>query len=129
MRGDLHHLFACESRCNSFRNNYPYADIANYPVADIEKIRSDCGNAEGGQFEPENNKAIVARAVLYFLVRYPDAINVYDDEAIQTIKQWAGSEPVTLYEKHRNREIFLMQGNRNPFIDFPELAMTLNIPI
>src|SRR3712207_2484328 len=24
MRGDLHHLFACETRCNSFRGNTPY---------------------------------------------------------------------------------------------------------
>ena len=29
MRGDLHHLFACEPRCNSFRGNTPYADFAD----------------------------------------------------------------------------------------------------
>ena len=27
MRGDLHHLFACESRCNSFRGNHAYFDF------------------------------------------------------------------------------------------------------
>ena len=27
MRGDLHHLFTCESRCNSFRSNTPYFDF------------------------------------------------------------------------------------------------------
>jgi endonuclease I len=26
MRGDLHHLFACESRCNSFRGNTPFTE-------------------------------------------------------------------------------------------------------
>src|SRR5262245_62428865 len=26
MRGDLHHLFTCERRCNSFRGNAPYTD-------------------------------------------------------------------------------------------------------
>ena len=31
MRGDLHHLFACESRCNSFRSNTPYAEFADFP--------------------------------------------------------------------------------------------------
>ena len=31
MRGDLHHLFACESRCNSFRGNTPYAEFADFP--------------------------------------------------------------------------------------------------
>lgn len=28
MRGDLHHLFACEPGCNSFRGNIPYFDFA-----------------------------------------------------------------------------------------------------
>ncbi|MCE0446644.1 endonuclease [Streptomyces tricolor] len=27
MRGDLHHLFACEPECNSFRGNIPYTDF------------------------------------------------------------------------------------------------------
>lgn len=126
MRGDLHHLFACESRCNSFRNNFPYADLPNYPVEETEKIRSDCGNAENARFEPEHNKGVVARAVLYFMVRYPGAIKVYDAAEIQLLKGWTKLQPVSLYEKHRNREIFLMQGNRNPFIDFPELAQSID---
>jgi endonuclease I/V8-like Glu-specific endopeptidase len=129
MRGDLHHLFACESRCNSFRNNFPYADFPNYPLEGTEKIRSDCGNAEDGRFEPEHNKGVVARAVLYFLVRYPGAIKVYDADAIQLLKGWAETQPVSLHERHRNREIFLMQGNRNPFIDFPELAQRFDLKL
>ncbi len=36
MKGDLHHLFACESRCNSFRSNIPYyrhfADYGLNPI-------------------------------------------------------------------------------------------------
>ena len=31
MRGDLHHLFACESRCNGFRGNTPFADFPDFP--------------------------------------------------------------------------------------------------
>ncbi|WP_354333255.1 endonuclease [Pedobacter sp. CG_S7] len=69
---------------------------------------------------------MVARAVLYFLVRYPDSIAVYQKKDIQTLKDWALNQPVTLYEQHRNHEIHLQQGNRNPFIDFPELIQTLN---
>jgi endonuclease G len=126
MRGDLHHLFACESGCNSYRSNYPYHDFPEYdpqPVA-IEKERSACGNMEKGFFEPENNKGVVARAVLYFMVRYPNAIRVYNSGDIAMLKEWAAGQPVSLYEKHRNREIFLLQGNRNPFIDYPKLAQT-----
>jgi len=129
MRGDLHHLFACEARCNLFRNNFPYHDFPAYnpqPIANAEKEKPACGNAEQGFFEPENNKAIVARAVLYFLVRYPDSISVYHQKDIQTLKDWALKEPVTLYELHRNYEIHLLQGNRNPFIDYPNLIKTLS---
>ncbi len=130
MRGDLHHLFACESRCNSFRSNYPYTDFPNYPASsDTEKERSDCGNMEEGLFEPENNKGVVARAVLYFLLRYPGAIKVYQESAIEMLRTWARQQPVTLYEKHRNHEIALMQGNRNPFIDFPALTESLAIKL
>lgn len=128
MRGDLHHLFACESKCNSYRSNHPYHDFPAYdpePTA-VEKERSDCGFMEKSLFEPQNNKAIVARAVLYFMIRYPKAIKVYQQKDIAMLKEWASSQPVSLYEKHRNREIFLLQGNRNPFIDFPELTESLN---
>jgi endonuclease I len=36
--------------------------------------------------------------------------------------KWNRDFPVTVYEKHRNLAIYEIQGNRNPFIDFPELA-------
>lgn len=129
MRGDLHHLFACESRCNSFRSNHPYHEFPNYepePLIDIEKEMETCGNMENDLFEPENNKGIVARAVLYYLVRYPKSIKAYDMDGVNMLVGWAMEQPITLYEKHRNREIFLLQGNRNPFIDFPELISNFN---
>lgn len=128
MRGDLHHLFACESNCNTFRNNFPYFDFPDYspkPSSGDDKVIPACGNIEDGLFEPENNKGIVARAVFYFLLRYPGVIKVYQNKDIETLKNWASGQPVTLYEKHRNYEIFRMQGNRNPFIDFPDLVKTL----
>jgi endonuclease G len=130
MRGDLHHLFSCESGCNSFRNKFPYVDFESYPdqIA-AEKARSDCGYVQNGRFEPEQNKGIVARAVLYFLLRYPGIIKVYDGAAIDLLKSWAKAQPVTLYEQHRNREIYMIQGNRNPFIDFPSLAQTIKMEL
>jgi endonuclease G len=129
MKGDLHHLFACESNCNSFRNNHTYFDFPNYdPVqtAAIEKDRLKCGYLEQDRFEPENNKGIVARAVLYFLVRYPRAISKYKSADIAMLKLWSAKQEVSNYERHRNREIFLSQGNRNPFIDFPGLEQNID---
>lgn len=122
MKGDLHHLFACESKCNSFRSNTPYFDFANFG----EAIRSDCGKSETNKFEPNAGKGAVARATLYFLLRYPGEINStaseYTPDRIQTLLQWHQDHPVSDYERHRNQAIFAVQGNRNPLIDFPELS-------
>ena len=126
MRGDLHHLFTCEMRCNSFRSNYKYFDFIDYNGAAFTNIIKDsCGKLENEVFEPERNKGIVARAVLYFLARYPSKIELgkgYSEEDIPTLVKWHKEEPVTLYELHRNQEVYKLQGNRNPFIDFPALV-------
>lgn len=122
MRGDLHHLFACEVDCNSFRGNTPYFDFADFN----EVIRSDCGKREPGKFEPGSGKGAVARATLYFLLRYPGLIDrragEYTADRIATLVAWHKADPVTEYEHHRNAAIFEKQGNRNPLIDFPEWA-------
>lgn len=120
MRGDLHHLFACEVGCNSFRSNIPYFDFPDFE----EVVRSDCGKREEGKFEPGNGKGPVARATLYFLLRYPKEINrtskEYTEERIATLLAWHAAHPVSEYERHRNAAIHEKQGNRNPLIDFPE---------
>jgi len=126
MRGDLHHLFTCESGCNSFRGNIPYFDFLDFE----EKIRDACGKREENKFEPENGKGEVARATLYFLLRYPGEINAttseYTKDRIDTLLTWNKEHAVTDHEKHRNATIYVKQGNRNPFIDFPEWAFKVN---
>lgn len=70
MRGDLHHLFACETNCNSFRGNIPYFDFADTE----ETVRTSCGRREAQAFEPSAGKDAVARATLYFVLRYPELV-------------------------------------------------------
>lgn len=123
MRGDLHHLFACEPACNSMRSNYPYYDFQPYdPEITIAGIRTGCGMAENGKFEPEYGKGIVARAVFYFTLRYMKELDIRDRMNLELLLRWHQENPVTVYEKHRNLAIQELQGNRNPFIDFPDLA-------
>lgn len=122
MRGDLHHLFACESGCNSFRGNSPYFDFPDFE----EPLRSNCGKREAIGFEPTFGKGTVARATLYFLLRYPGLVGnkpgELRPERIATLLAWHKSQPVDEYERHRNAAIADKQGNRNPLIDFPEWA-------
>ncbi|WHY77254.1 endonuclease [Neobacillus sp. WH10] len=125
MRGDLHHLFSCEPACNSRRGNNPYDDFPEYvPEKLTLGIKESCGKSDEGKFEPEYGKGIVARATLYFLTRYQGIINK-DYVNLRVLINWHKQFPVSLYEKHRNLAIFELQGNRNPFIDFPEMAERL----
>jgi endonuclease G len=122
MRGDLHHLFACEVGCNSFRSNIPYFDFPDFE----EAVRGECGKRETSGFEPSNGKGAVARATLYFLLRYPGEINAvrqeYVPERVNTLLAWHFAKPPTKYERHRNAATFKLQGNRNPLIDHPKWA-------
>jgi endonuclease G, mitochondrial len=121
MRGDLHHLFACEPRCNSFRGNTPYFDFAGSE----EAVMTDCGRREGNRFEPKGGHGTVARATLYFLLRFPgeiDGTGEFPADRLQTLLAWHAAEPPGEYERHRNWAIAEKQGNRNPLIDFPNWA-------
>ena len=128
MRGDLHHLFACEIACNSFRSNHPYFDFNDFGERDI--IRDRCGKLSANRFEPLQGEGAVARATLYFLLRYPGNINntenEYQAERIKTLLAWHTKFPPIEYEKHRNAAIFEKQGNRNPLIDFPQWGDKIN---
>ncbi len=123
MKADLHNLFTCGSNCNSFRSNIPYFE---FPPED-EAVRKKCGRREtNSRFEPAAGKGAVARATLYFLMRYVGFIGNVTTE-MQSVRlplllRWHEAEAVSEYERHRNAAIRAVQGNRNPLIDFPEWA-------
>lgn len=132
MRGDLHHLFACDPVCNSMRSNYPYHDFPDFEKGiELESIRQKCGKLEESLFEPEYGKGIVARATLYFLLRYPDKITNDKEKNIdiELLLRWHEQYPVSIYEKHRNQSIHDTQGNRNPLIDFPEYSRNIDFSL
>ncbi|ABO67106.1 endonuclease I family protein [Geobacillus thermodenitrificans] len=131
MKGDLHHLFVCQPECNTLRSNFPYADFPFYNPEDPgEQIQNRCGVAHNGYFEPEYGKGTAARAMLYFLLRYPKAIEKSNGRKIDIplLVRWHEQFPPTVYEYHRNTLFFFIQGNRNPFILFPELARRIVFP-
>ncbi|QLH25497.1 endonuclease [Streptomyces sp. Rer75] len=126
MRGDLHHLFACEAGCNSFRGNFPYFDFPDFD----EALRDACGMRESVGFEPTEGKGAVARATLYFLLRYPgqvgDVAREFPEDRLPVLLTWHENQAVTEYELHRNAAIAEIQGNRNPLIDHPEWAREID---
>ena len=128
MKGDLHHLFSCDPVCNTLRSNFPYYEYG--AQESLSHHRSDCGKQDMNRFEPAYGKGIVARAMLYFLLRYPKKITKKFQKYINIpmLVRWHKQYKVTEYEKHRNKAIFEVQGNRNPFIDFLDVLTKISIP-
>jgi len=121
---DLHHLITADGTVNKFRNKNTFANLGGQ--GDDGSDRLPVYVPSGGwksrkHFEPKRGKGLVARATLYFIVAHPKFLSkeVYSPEQIATLIQWSTDEPVTPYEQHRNETIYEVQGNRNPFIDFP----------
>eukprot|EP00439_Symbiodinium_sp_Y106_P089544 s1_g2080.t1 len=129
MKADLHHLFTCEPDCNSFRGNKRYVDFDPLldadPQTSLEITRSDCGQTLHDMFEPEQGHGPVARAFLYFLLRYPKTVTARHHTKLRyslpTLLNWHQIQKPNRYEKHRNAAIFEIQGNRNPLIDLPDI--------
>lgn len=122
---DLHHLITAEGATNTFRSNSPYRDLGTNgekgPSSLPDYIKAG-GKKENGFFEPFNSKSLVARATLYFIVAHKKKLgkSAYDSDGIDTLINWSNKAKPSSYELHRNEAIFEIQGNRNPFIDFPD---------
>lgn len=127
-KSDLHHLYPTDSKANSTRGNYDFADVSNNQNlgSDCKASKSGPSVTEGGTnyFEPPtSHKGNVARAIFYFSVRYKAPINQAEEEVL---KRWNDIDPVDQDEINRNNAIEGIQGNRNPFIDFPGLASDIS---
>jgi deoxyribonuclease-1 len=123
-KSDLHHLFPTDSHANSTRGNFDFAEVSAN-----ENLGTDCSTSKSGPstvtggknfFEPPtDHKGNVARALFYFSVRYKIHIEDHEEEFL---RRWNDLDPVDQEEINRNNAIEKIQGNRNPFIDFPTLA-------
>ncbi|MBC7713655.1 MAG: endonuclease [Rhizobacter sp.] len=129
-KSDLNHLFASDSRANSIRGNYDFADISSDSgqLAQTDCTASKSGvSAAGGSgdlFEPPTeHKGNVARALFYFSVRYKIKIPAAEETVL---RRWNDLDPVDDAERARNELVYKYQNNRNPFIDIPQLANYIN---
>ena len=121
-KSDMHHLFPTDSLMNAKRGNFDFGNVA----VDSEKLK--CPESRIGHtkatgstiFEvPNEHKGNVARALFYFSVRYKLAIS---PEQEATVREWNRLDPVDEEELRHNESVFALQFDRNPFVDFPELA-------
>jgi len=108
---DAHGLRATDANENSSRGNQHFGEYIG-PEGTLGSFRGD-----------------VARAVFYLSIRFNDlsVVDGFPDSTgqlgdLQTLLQWHLDDPVDDFEMNRNNIAYTWQNNRNPFIDYPELA-------
>ncbi|MDQ1770077.1 T9SS type A sorting domain-containing protein [Labilibaculum sp. A4] len=132
---DIHHLRACDRSVNTDRSN-KFFDNGGTVHSEAAECKFD-----GDSWEPRDAvKGDIARMILYMAVCYegengdPD-LEMTNDMTysmvnysapffgkLSTLLVWNTQDPVDEAEKARNEKVYTIQGNRNPFIDYPEWA-------
>lgn len=137
---DLWNLYPSDGEANMAKSNYPFAPVRSASFDNgVTKVGAPV-NGYGGSapmaFEPgDSYKGDFARTIFYMATVYDDLPWVYGymfmsgsqwptlrEWAYEMLLQWARQDPVSQKEIDRNNAVEEAQGNRNPFIDFPELA-------
>ena len=136
---DLHHLRPTDESVNSSRGTKDFDDGGS-----AHSEATDC-NYDSDSWEPRDAvKGDVARMMFYMEVRYDPGVHSdgtsYDLELVDytgtstssenfgklsTLITWHANDPVDDFESDRNDSIYAYQGNRNPFIDFPEFVNSI----
>ena len=135
---DLHHLNPSDQNANSRKSNYPLGELTSVSwengVTFVGKANIDGSSLNA--YEPcDEYKGDFARVFMYMFTCYQDLtweytwMN-YEKSAYPTLKPWAvqlllkwhKQDPVSEKEINRNNAVFAIQGNRNPYVDYPQLA-------
>ena len=146
MYTDMHHLYPTDIKVNSQRSNYPYGVCANGTrlsngnlIAKGRLGTSTYSGYSGTVFEPDDEyKGDFARTYFYMVTCYKNELpswsgspnlnysanryKAFSTWTINMLMEWTRLDPVSEKELKRNDAVYSVQGNRNPFIDHPELA-------
>lgn len=142
MKSDIFHLFPTHQDVNSARGNLNFAEIndsqtdkwyivnstntgltilTSVPFSNIDNY-SELNTSTN--FEPrEDHCGDAARAIFYFYTMYPTQAGAISNLANpDTLYKWHLEDPVDSWEMQRNNRTENSQGNRNPYIDHPDIA-------
>ena len=116
MQSDMHNLFPSIGEVNGDRSNFVFGEIEGeerkYGQCDFE-VKNRIAEPK------ESFRGNIARSYFYMSHQYKMKIS---DEYEEMLREWHFSDPPDDWERDRNSLIEDVQGNRNPFIDYPELV-------
>ncbi|NEN22674.1 T9SS type A sorting domain-containing protein [Cryomorpha ignava] len=121
MVSDMHHLYVTDVDANATRGSYAFGNAVNNITWQMGG--SKLGTDENGitVFEPRDaQKGKSARAILYFLLRYQNYGGFLTATQEQDLREWCALFPPDEVDVNRNNDIFALQNNRNPFVDYPQ---------
>jgi len=145
MYTDLHHMYPTDGFVNNKRGNYPFGETNGNSYKshnDFSKLGScTYPGYTGTVFEPADEyKGDFARTYFYMVTCYEEKLHDWyskNSESRATIDgskypgfqtwqlnmllEWAAADQVSDKETARNNAVAGIQGNRNPFIDYPGL--------
>ena len=131
---DAHNLKPVDHSMNTLRGEKDFDNGGN--VALNGNIETECYTTSS-TFEPRDEvKGDIARMIFYMDLRYEggagepnlvavEGLTTYPNPQIgslSTLLQWHEQDPPDAFEKRRNDVIYKWQGNRNPFIDYPQFV-------
>jgi endonuclease I len=139
LESDLFHLYPTDGYVNNRRSNLPFgqAGIIYWESSNGSKVgQNTFGNYTKTIFEPiDEYKGDFARTYFYVVTAYEDKVSQwrsdqvggssypgFSDWSLLLLLKWHREDPVSLKEVRRNEEIYKIQDNRNPYIDYPELV-------
>lgn len=144
MYSEAFHIYPTDGKVNGQRSNFPYGECANgTTLSSSGSVKAlgrlgDCTfpGYSGTVFEPDDQyKGDFARSYFYMAAAYNDKIAgwnsrmlagnsypVFSSWAINLLLKWHRQDPVSQKELDRQEVVYGAQGNRNPFIDHPELV-------
>lgn len=139
MYTDLFHLYPVSGYVNSRRSNYPFGEVGNAKftsTAGSKLGECDFPGYSGTVFEPvDEYKGDFARTYFYMATCYHNRIASWKSDMLagnneddftawskEMLLKWHKEDPVSEKETERNEAVYQIQGNRNPFIDHPEMV-------
>lgn len=139
MKSDVWHVYPTDGKVNGMRSNNPFGEVGS-GASSSKNGFSKWGKCvtpgySGTVFEPNDEyKGDFARTYFYFATRYQNRINNWGGIFVSSyphivqwqldmLLRWNEMDPVSQKEIDRNEAVYASkQGNRNPFIDYPELV-------
>lgn len=140
MYSDLFHLYPTDAKVNGYRSNYAYGKVGTASVTSWNGSKlgsSASAGFVGTVFEPiDAFKGDLVRGQFYMATRYfgqdagwPGSDSFDGAEmkqwAVDQYMDWSQADPVSWKERMRNGAVYVIQGNRNPFVDHPEFITAI----